>query len=133
MGRTYEIIVERNQNIKECINQFVLEKDWENAYISGAIGSIYDVELTTPISMEFPPKVEVFKCEGPAEVLTFTGEIMKREKMDPALKGVYTNEDEPLFIHIHASVAIAGSKVYGGGFQKGKTFRKLKVYIQEIN
>lgn len=131
MTKIYEVIVERNQDIKEVVNKFVLDKGWEEAYISGAIGSIRDVELTTPISMDFPPKVEVFSIEGPAESLTFVGEIMKIEKMDPALKEVYSTEGQDLFIHIHASIAIAGSKVYGGGFKSGKAFRKLKIYIKE--
>lgn len=109
-----------------------MEKGWENAYISGAIGSLYEFELTTPISMELPPKVEILKFEGPAEVLAFTGEIIKREKMDPALQGIYLNKNDPVFIHIHTSVAVAGSKVHGGGFLKGKAFRKLKVFIQEV-
>lgn len=131
MTKTHELIVEKNEDIKEAINKFVLEKGWESAYISGAIGSIRDVELTTPINMNIPPKVETFSTEGPAEVLAFVGEIMKMEKMDPALKGIYSSDGQSLFIHIHASIALAGSKVYGGGFKIGKAFRKLKIYIQE--
>lgn len=132
MCKTYEVIVERNQDIKDVVNQFILEQGWVSAYISGAIGSIQDVELTTPINLEFPPKVDVFSFEGPAEVLTFTGEVMLRERMDSALREIYASDNKKsLFLHIHASIAVPGSQVYGGGFKTGKAFRKVKVYIQE--
>ncbi len=64
-------------------------------------------------------------------MLSFTGEVMTMERMDPALRGVYKG-DGPLFVHLHASVATAGAHVYGGGFHGGKAFRSLKVYLQEV-
>lgn len=108
----------------------MLERGWEDAYISGAIGSVRDAEFTTPIGMELPPKVGTAICTGPGEVLAFTGEIMNREQMDPALKGIYKDTTSPLLIHIHASVAVSGGHVYGGGFQNGNAFQGLKIYIQ---
>lgn len=131
MGKVYEVLVDKNEDIRSKISDFMLEKGWNNAYISGAIGSVRDVEFTTPISMELPPKVNTAVCTGPGEVLTFTGEIMDRKLMDPALKGIYKDTTSPLFIHIHAAVAVSGGHVYGGGLQSGKAFRALKVYIQK--
>lgn len=132
MNELYELIVQRDEDVKEAIGRFVLEQGWESAYISGAIGSVRDLRFTTPNGMDFPPKVEVTPCTGPGEVLAFTGEIMKRERMDPALEQIY-KDPGPLFVHIHASVAVAGGHVYGGGFQHGIAFRSLKVYIQQMN
>ncbi|MEG1777342.1 MAG: DUF296 domain-containing protein, partial [Angelakisella sp.] len=82
--------------------------------------------------MGFPIQTESTKCTGPAELLSFTGEIMKRELMDPELSSVY-KDSGPLFIHIHASVAVTGGHVYGGGFKGGKAFRSAKIYIQQIS
>lgn len=128
-GKVFEILVPRDEDVKAAIERFILQHGWEKAYISGAIGSVKDVTLTTPESMDLPPQVGKTICSGPGEILSFTGEVMKIEWMDPALKGIYRDEG-PLFIHIHASLAISGGHVYGGGFQKGSTFRSLKIYIQ---
>jgi len=132
MGKTYEIVVEKDQELKDVIYQFILTQGWERAYISGAVGSLQSVELTTPIKLEFPPQVEVFRYEGPAEILNFTGEVMPKEKMDPAMQKIYAHEQGPLFAHIHASIAVPGSRVYGGGFQKGRAFLKVKVFIHSL-
>lgn len=125
----FEINVRKDENIREKIRDFVLEKGWENAYISGAIGSVKDVTFATPKTGIFPPEIDKTLYHGPGEILAFTGEIMKIERMDPGLKGIYDMR-EPLFIHIHASMAISGGHVYGGGFHSGKAFRCLKVYIR---
>ncbi len=131
MGQVHELIIGKDQEIKSAIEAFVLEKGWQNVYISGAIGSVYGVEFTAPVDSSYPPRVERTFCQGPAEMLAFTGEVMAMDRMDPALKGIYKG-DGPLFIHIHGSVAVAGAHVYGGGFQNGRAFRSLKVYLQEI-
>ncbi|MEG0167259.1 MAG: DNA-binding protein [Ruthenibacterium sp.] len=131
MGTVYELVVQKDEDVKDVIEKFVLEKGWESAYISGAIGSARDVTFTAPVSMDFPPKVGNTLCVGPGEVLAFTGEITKRELMDPALEAIYKDAG-PLFIHIHASMAVAGGHVYGGGFKAGKAFRAVKIYIQQI-
>ncbi|MEG2082182.1 MAG: DUF296 domain-containing protein, partial [Oscillospiraceae bacterium] len=122
MGNIHELIVGRDQDIKEAISTFMLEKGWESAYISGAIGSVKELVFTTPIGMDLPIQTQSTNCTGPAELLSFIGEIMKSELMDPELSSVYKDLG-PLFIHIHASVAVTGGHVYGGGFKSGKTFR----------
>lgn len=133
MAMVHELNIGKGQDIKSAIEAFVLEKKWENVYISGAIGSVIDTKFTTPVDDSFPPKVSVVGTGNqPGEMLSFTGEIMARERMDPALKEIYKG-DGPLFIHIHASVAVAGSHVYGGGLSSGKAFRALKVYLQPID
>jgi len=131
MGRIHEIKIEKNEDIKRIINDFVIEKGWKNSYISGAIGSVCDVEFTAPIARELPPVIGTAICPGPGELLAFTGEIMERSSMDPILSAAYPDSESSLFIHIHASVAVSGGHVYGGGFRKGNAFRGVKVYIQE--
>ncbi|WP_312641279.1 DNA-binding protein [Hydrogenoanaerobacterium sp.] len=133
MDKVYKIIIDKDEHIKTKIQEYVLSKGWESAYISGAIGSVKELVLTAPENNELPPKVGKVICRGPGEVLAFTGEIMPMNKIDSSLKAVYHDTSSPLFIHIHASVAVAGGHVYGGGFHEGCAFRSLKVYIQPID
>ena len=132
MSEVCELVIGRGQDIKSAIEAFILEKGWDNVYISGAIGSVCEARFTAPVSDAFPPQVEVNETGSlPGEMLSFTGEVMAREKMDPALKEIYKG-DGPLFVHIHASMALCGNRVCGGGFQGGKAFRSLKVYMQKL-
>ena len=128
-----EIIVEKNEDILSTIDRYVTEKGWDNAVIVNAIGSVKDLILTTPIQNELPLKVSSIPCFGAAEILSFTGEIMRKELMDEDLKAVYPKTDSPLFIHIHASCARAGGQVMGGGLRGGRAFRKLRIFIRGVN
>lgn len=130
--KTHELLIEKDLDIRKAINGFVMERGWETAYISGAIGSVKNVCLSTPKTKELPPVLSRMLVEGPGEILAFTGEILKKENMDPVMKQIYPDDGSPLFIHIHASLAIAGGQVFGGGFQGGEVFRCLKVYIQQV-
>lgn len=127
-GSIFEFVIGQDEDIKNKISQFIQSRGWDRACICGAIGSVKNVTMTTPVSLDLPPKVRVTPCEGPGEVLAFTGEVMKKELMDPLLRNIYSS-DEPFFIHIHISLACAGSHVYGGGLDRGHTFRGLKIYF----
>ena len=133
MNKVCELLIERGQDIRKAIGDYVLEQGWEAAYVSGAVGSVQDVCLTAPKCRELPPQVNRTEVEGPGEILAFTGEVMVKDKMDPSLKSVYKDDGHPLFIHIHASLAVSGAHVYGGGLQEGKAFRLLKVYLQQVS
>lgn len=132
MSKVYQIMVNKDEDIKEVITKYVLEKGWDNAYISGAIGSTHNAKLKTPNSLAYPPQTSTTDCYMPCEVLAFTGEIMAKNKMPEDLKEVYVDDGCPLFVHIHASLSATGAHVYGGGFHGGQAFRGLKVYIQPM-
>ena len=125
------LCVPRGGDVKAAIEAFMLEKGWEKAFIHGAVGSVCNVLFTAPCDDSFPPVVERTPCAGPAEVVSFTGEVMDKSLMDPALREIY-RDGGPLFIHIHASVATAGAHVYGGGFQQGTAFRALNIYLSRL-
>lgn len=127
-GAIWELEIGRDKDIKSSISEFFESKGWERACICGAVGSVKEVTLTTPVNFDLPPEVAKTPFSGPGEVLAFSGEVMKRDLMDPLLKDIYKG-DGNLFIHIHISLAGAGARVYGGGLDKGKTFRGLKVFI----
>lgn len=128
MKGIYEVTVESGRNIKEVITDYVLKMGWEEVYISGAIGSVTEMAYTTPVKHELPLQTVSLSVNGAAEVVSFTGEIMKKERMDPMLKSVYAGGDNPLFVHIHVSCAYKDG-VKGGGLSEGKAFRALRVFM----
>ena len=127
-----EVFIDQGQDIRKTIEAFVIEKGWKEVIVVTAIGSVKDLILAAPISNELPLKVGRTPCYGAAEILSFTGEVMVKEKMDPQLRQVYPDTDSPLFIHIHASCARAGGLVMGGGLWGGTAFRSLRVFLRPV-
>ena len=127
-----EVFIDQGQDIRKTIEAFVIEKGWKEVIVVNAIGSVKDLILAAPISNELPLKVGRTPCYGAAEILSFTGEVMVKEKMDPQLRQVYPDTDSPLFIHIHASCARAGGLVMGGGWWGGTAFRSLRVFLRPV-
>lgn len=127
-----EVFIDQGQDIRKTIEAFVIEKGWKEVIVVNAIGSVKDLILAAPISNELPLKVGRTPCYGAAEILSFTGEVMVKEKMDPQLRQVYPDTDSPLFIHIHASCAHAGGLVMGGGLWGGTAFRSLRVFLRPV-
>lgn len=133
MSGLFDVIIPAGKEIRETITAYVLAKGWEEAAILGAVGSVQEMTFTAPVENELPLKTGSTPCHGAAEVLSFTGEIMKRENMDPELEGVYPDQDSPLFVHVHASCATAGGHVWGGGLKSGKAFRELRVFLAPLH
>lgn len=127
-----EVFVDQGQDIRKTIEAFIIEKGWKEVIVVNAIGSVKDLILAAPIRNELPLKVGRTPCYGAAEILSFTGEIMVKERMAPQLRQVYPDTDSPLFIHIHASCARAGGQVMGGGLWGGTAFRSLRVFLRPI-
>lgn len=128
-----EVQIDRGQEIIPVIERFMLDKKRNEAVIVNAIGSVKDLLFAAPVQNELPLKVGVTPCLGAAEILTFTGEIMPKGKMDPDLRAVYPDKESPLFIHIHASCARAGGIVMGGGLRGGRAFRSLRVFLRYLS
>ncbi|MBQ8919630.1 MAG: DNA-binding protein [Acidaminococcaceae bacterium] len=124
-----EVTVKAGEDILQTIEAFVIEKQWKSVVVTNAIGSVKDLLLATPVRNELPLKIMTTPCFGAAEILTFTGEIMSKDRMDPQLKAVYPNRESPLFVHIHAACARAGGQVMGGGLWGGTAFRELRVFL----
>lgn len=124
-----EVTVKAGEDILQTLEDFVIERQWETVVVSNAIGSVKDLLLATPARNELPLKIMTTPCYGAGEILTFTGEIMVKERMDPLLREVYPNRESPLFIHIHASCARPGGQVVGGGLWGGKALRELRIFL----
>lgn len=132
MAELYEVTVKAGEDIRQVITEYILNKGWESAYVIGAIGSVIDVSFTTPIENSLPLRTAATPCNGAAELVALTGEVMRRECMDPALATVYTDTQNPLFVHLHACCATAGGHMMGGGLKTGKAFRAVRVFMTPL-
>ena len=129
MKGLYEVTVDRGEDIRQVISDYILEKNWEEVFIVGAIGSIIDSAYNAPADNRIPMNLVTVECPEAAELLSFHGEVMKRERMDENLARVYRDKTSPLFIHIHASCAAGGGAMYGGGLVKGRAFRSIRIFM----
>ena len=129
----YVLKISRHEDIKDKILDFVREKDWDKAYISGALGSVCDVHVVNPQNDKIPPDLKGEIINGPCEVLSFVGEVMKKEYMSETMKTVYKDDENLYFAHIHMSCSTKNQKVYGGGLRKGRAFLGLKIFIEKIS
>ena len=133
MKGLYEVTVNRGEDIRQVISGYILEKGWEEVFIVGAVGSIIDSAYNAPIDNSIPMTLATNECPRAAELLSFNGEVMKRERMDENLAKVYPDKTSPLFVHIHASCATGDGKVYGGGLVKGKAFRGIRIFLTPLD
>lgn len=124
-----DLIIPKGADIKRTITEFVLQQGWKDVFIVNAIGSAIDMVITTPVENTLPLRTTSTPIWGAAELLSMSGEIMPREKMDEELKCVYPDKTSPLFVHIHVCFATAGGHVAGGGLKSGKAFRALRVLM----
>lgn len=129
---TEELLIGAGQELIPAIENFVLKKGWNEVIVVHAIGSVADMQFAAPVYNTLPLRVQVTPCWGAGEILSFTGEIMQKERMDPELKDVYPDTESPLFIHIHGSCARAGGQVMGGGIRGGRALRSLRVFFRII-
>lgn len=129
MKGLYEVTVDRGEDIRQVLSEYILEKNWEEVFIVGAIGSIIDSAYNAPADNRIPMNLVTVECPEAAELLSFHGEVMKRERMDENLARVYRDKTSPLFIHIHASCAAGGGAMYGGGLVKGRAFRSIRIFM----
>lgn len=127
--RLFEVTVKQGQEIKAVITEYILDHNWKNVYITGAVGSVIDMVFTAPIQNHLPLRCGKTPVSGAAEIISMCGEVMPIEQMDPDLEDVYPDKDSPLFVHIHAACATAGGHVFGGGLSGGHAFRALRVFM----
>lgn len=120
MGQIYEVTVKAGEDIKAVVTDYVLGQGWESVYITGAVGSVIGMSYTTPVRDQLPLVTASQPAEGAAEVLSLTGEVMKREKMDPALQSVYKDTECPL-LYISISAVRIGTARFGAAAWRPET------------
>ena len=132
MKDLYEVTVGRGEDIHQVITEFILEHGWEEVFVVGAIGSIIESIYNAPVDNSIPMHLVQRECPTAAEVLSFTGEIMKRERMDENLRKVYPDKTSPFFLHIHASCVTGEGKIYRNKQKRGKAFRALSIFMKPV-
>lgn len=128
----YELVINQGEDIKQAVQSFVLKNGWEDVILLGAVGSVTDVELANPATSDLPPQMEKAFVKGPCEILSFTGEVMIKEKMDDVLKKVYANSPDPLFVHIHLSCSGKDGAAFGGAMRFGRAFRSVRMFFEPV-
>ena len=129
----YEVTVKRGEDIRKVITDYIIDNGWNEVFIIGAIGSVIETSYNAPIDNSIPMHLVKRECPGAAEILSFTGEVMKRERMDEDLARVYADKTSPLFVHIHASCVTGEGMICGGGLVAGKAFRALRVFMTPLD
>jgi predicted DNA-binding protein with PD1-like motif len=112
------LALHKGDSVKEKIEAFVAEKGWQKAIVTGALGSVVDVTVGNAKTQTIPPEVNYTHIEGPFEILSFCGEVVKKE-------------DGSWFTHIHMAGSKADATVFGGGMQKAAVFLGLQVFLAQ--
>lgn len=125
----YEWIIERDEDLRIRLDQYMLASGFQHIFISGAVGSMRDITLAAPGEFTIPPRLVMTECLGPAEITSFAGDVYLRHLAPQDELFLDPENDSPLFAHIHMSCAIAGGQTIGGGLRRGKAFRRIKLFV----
>jgi len=112
------LALHKGDSVKEKIEAFVAERGWQKAIVTGALGSVVDVTVGNAKTQTIPPEVNYTHIEGPFEILSFCGEVVKKD-------------DGSWFTHIHMAGSKADATVFGGGMQKATVFLGLQVFLAQ--
>lgn len=129
MEQLLQVIVPKGANIKKTLMDYLVSNDLTSVYIIGAIGSAKNIRIAAPACSELPLRTTEVSFPVACEVVGFTGEVMVWDDVDPLLKNMYPDKNDPLFLHVHIAAASAGGHVFGGGFRDGVAFRSLRVFM----
>ncbi|MGL5513840.1 MAG: PPC domain-containing DNA-binding protein [Sporomusa sp.] len=116
--QVYVLQLSTGENVIDAVRKFVSDQNWEEGVVQGALGSVVNVIVGNAAGNTLPPQVQKTNLAGPFEILSCTGEVIRRDD------GYYT--------HIHASGSLSDAQVFGGGLQTAEVFKGLKVYLQKV-
>jgi len=112
--------------------EYLKDKVWPAALILSGIGSVRSVTLGNPLDLGTPPKMMMKTIDEPAEVISFMGEVIRKENAPADMPAYVFDSPCDYVVHIHASVSHGAGIVDGGGFRGGVVMRALNIYIQEL-
>lgn len=132
MPKLHTLVLTKDQDVLPAIHSYLMDKKWKGGVIVGGVGSIYNVTCGTPENYDAPPPVCSTTIERPCEIVSFMGEITKKEDAPPNLPKLVSETPSDYIVHIHFAVAHDGGTVTGGGFQRATVLRAVNVYILEM-
>lgn len=112
----------KDEDIIPAIHAKIADKNWNKALIVAGAGSAYQVTVSNPISESHPPQLLPITVVEPCEVISFVGEISRKDE-------VAAGDPSPFKVHIHASFSHGSGVVNGGGFRGGKVWRAINLYV----
>lgn len=119
MGKMlHTLALHKGDSVKGKIEAFVEDKGWQRAIVTGALGSVVAVTVGNAKTQTIPPEVTYTDIAGPFEILSFCGEVVKKD-------------DGSWFTHIHMAGSKTDATVFGGGMQKATVFLGLQVFLAE--
>ncbi len=124
-----EMTIERGEDIKKTIVDYLMVNKIKTALFLNAIGSAKDLVIANPEEHELPLKPVPTIFHEACEVVSLSGEAMDWKECDPMLLKVYPDRDLPIFLHLHVSAAIIGGHTFSGGLWGGTAFRSLRVFM----
>lgn len=132
MAKLHVIELKKDEDVMAGIHNYLMEKKWKAAVITAAIGSIYDVTVNNPISHDSPPKLQMTHVDKLCEVVSFMGEITRKEDAPQGLPCIISDTPSDYIVHIHMTCSHTDGTVCGGGFRNAKVLRALNIYALEI-
>lgn len=123
----------KGQDVMSGLHDYMKDKKWKAGVIVCAVGSIHDVTCGNPGSYDMPPKMLQTTVNEPCEVVSFMGEITRKEDAPAGLPAeVLKGATSDYIIHVHFTFSHGeNATVNGGGFRKATVMRALNVYILE--
>lgn len=132
MSKLHVIKLEKGQDVKEGLKQYMMDKDWKGAVIVAAAGSLRGVTLSNPIS-DTPPSVLLpITVDVPCEIMSFTGELIRKDDTPKSLSHFVQDDPCNYIVHIHASISHGSGVVNGGGLRAATVHRALNIYVLEL-
>lgn len=129
MAKHYTIELGKDQDVMQGIHDFLMDKKWKSAVIVAGVGSIYDVKVGNPGSMDMPPLLTAITVHKPCEIVSFMGEITRKEDAPPDLPCQVRDTPSDYIVHIHMSFSHSEGVVNGGGFRQATVLRAINVYV----
>ena len=132
MAKLHVIELKKDQDVVKGIHDYLMDKKWKAGVIVAAVGSIYDVTINNPISHDNPPKLQMTDIHELCEVVSFMGEITRKEDAPQGLLCQIADTPSDYIVHIHMTCSHTDGTVRGGGFRKATVLRALNIYVLEM-
>ena len=132
MPKLHIIQLKAGEDVQTALHAYLMQKDWKAGVIVAGVGSIYDVTLNNPMDHNTPPTLQTIRVEKPCEIVSFMGEITRKEDMPSGMPCMIMDTPSQYVTHIHASVSHDDGSVQGGGFRNATVLRAINIYVLEI-
>lgn len=122
-----------HEDVMAKLYEWLGTQTFAKGLVVGALGSFIEVDFGNPVEEGPPPKLEISHLAHPMEVISFTGEILRKELAPADMPKHAFDNPTDYIVHIHVGVASEKGILMGGGFRGAKTMRSLTIYILDVD